>query len=478
MADNTKIWPIFRSANWWLSDDLFTGVKNSFYYSNNMEIREDSKSIYPKQNPRYTLFDLWLRSSVWSVVAVLSFNNARYAFAEKSIFKIYNGAVTTIASWMTSIKDAELFNWYVYISTSSHLYRISQTAADADWASSTNFTDISINTSSYHPLYATTNTLAVGNKTSVDQVTKEVPDQLQSWITLQSDYIVKFIDELGWFLRITANDSNYWWEILLWDKVSKIADEVIPMNWYLFVQSCVYNWYHYLLSNKWLGLVNGYQYYILKRLEDIDTSDIINNGMLVYDDKLYFVTSDWIFIYWAKNKNYTDVLNMWSSRLDEYWKPMALWTDWNYLIYTEGSKSGLDDKVHTYAYLYVDWWEHWDNGELQTMAYFWNSLSEIKQSMYLRLWYYLGSWSIKVYYRTEADITNSSDPNNWAWHEITPTKWLYDVSDMRSPFATSLKLNCRFQRIQFKFVITQFTNPSSMPTRIYSADLYYNDMLD
>ena len=53
MADNTKIWPIFRWANWGLSDDLFTGIRNSFYYSNDMEIRQDAKSIYPKPVPAY-----------------------------------------------------------------------------------------------------------------------------------------------------------------------------------------------------------------------------------------------------------------------------------------------------------------------------------------------------------------------------------------------------------------------------------------
>ena len=53
MAENTKIWPIFRWANGWISDDLFTGIKNSYYYSNDMEIREDAKSIFPKPVPAY-----------------------------------------------------------------------------------------------------------------------------------------------------------------------------------------------------------------------------------------------------------------------------------------------------------------------------------------------------------------------------------------------------------------------------------------
>ena len=62
MADNTKIWPIFRWANWGLSDDLFTGIRNSFYFSNDMEIRQDAESIFPSPRPAYSTsewVDLW-----------------------------------------------------------------------------------------------------------------------------------------------------------------------------------------------------------------------------------------------------------------------------------------------------------------------------------------------------------------------------------------------------------------------------------
>ena len=103
------------------------------------------------------------------------------------------------------------------------------------------------------------------------------------------------------------------------------------------------------------------------------------------------------------------------------------------------------------------------DGELQTMWYYGNSLSEIKQSMYLRVGYKVPqSWSIHIYYKT-----NEKD-----WTELTTTDGLTANWDMRSPFATSLKLNCRFQWIQFKFVLTW------VDTHLYSADLYYNDMLD
>ena len=488
MADNTKIWPIFRSANWGLSDDLFTGIKNSFYYSNDMEIREDAKSIYPKQAPRqWAKYDLWARNVVWYCQASRYFNWHWYVFTEKDVFKIdtENEVATSlwVSSWISTewIHDAELFNWYVYFSTWSHLYRISQSAADANWASAGNFTVMNLNSSSYHPLYATDIMMVVGNGKEVSKVTKEVPDQVQAWITLQDDYQVKFLNELWWFIRVIAEDWYYWAELLLWDKVSSAADEIIPMNWYKFLQSRIYNWYHYLLSNRWLWLINWYQFYILKRMEELASYDRKENWMIVYDDKLYFVKSDWIYIYWAKNKNYNDVLNLWSAR-DDGWVPWALATDWHTIVYSEANKSWGVNTSHTYVYLRAPYTDdvslyRWQNWELQTMAYFGSSMSEIKQAMYLRVWYYIYSWYIKVYYRTEADVT-SEDPDDWNWHELTQDWWLWPNSDMRAPFATSLKLNCRFQWIQFKFELNQSRTQSQPRTNLYSADLYYNDMLD
>lgn len=484
MADNTKIWPIFRSANWGLSDDLYTGIKNSFYYSNQIEIREDDKSIFPKQTVRQSpRYDLWEYNTVGEVVAARYFNWNWYIFCQKDVLRIDvgNNTAVSLATRFSSetwwIKDAELFNWYVYISTWSYLYRIAQNAADVDRWTKTNFTKMSLNNCDYHPLYATDVIMVVGNYDKVSKVTKEIPDQVQDWITLQTDYKVKFINELWWFIRVIAEDWYYWAELLLWDKVSDAANEIIPMNWYKFLQSRIYNWYHYLLSNKGLWLVNWYQYYILKRIPELQSYDKKSNWMIVYDDKLYFVKSDWIYIYWAKNKNYNDVLNLWTERYDTYWQPRALATDWEKILYTESSRVWWLSKTHVFAYVWQDWYSKWASWEFQTMAYFWTSMSEIKQSMYLRVWYNIAEWwNINIYYRTEADAVNEN-ANSWEWHTLTPD-WLWIKSDMRSPFATTLKLNCKFQWIQFKFVLEQSTLATRTKTRIYSADLYYNAMLD
>ena len=494
MAENTKIWPIFRWANGWISDDLFTGIKNSYYYSNNMEIREDAKSIYPKPIPAYADSDknigIWtgydkcksvtLSDHDWWIVCWLH-----------DIYSVtpWTRAKTLLCSLTEEICDLEIFNNYIYISTKQHLYyKKDDWNYWGDMASSTDDSATyygrcseSLKNNVNHPLYATDICLCVGNCNKMMKVSKETPNLLEEWFKIQDEYFIRFINELGWFVRVTAVDEPYGSEILLWDKTSDAIQETIPLEWYSMLGSAIYNWYHYLLSNRGLGLLNWYQYYLLKKAEWGDLSTSIRNCMCVYDDKLFFVTSDKLYIYWAKNKNYADVLSVWHE-CEEWYSYWAIWGYiWGIMITRNGEYQLWGIMV---------WLNEWKatTGEVQTMCYYWTSMSEIKQSMYLRVGYHLGkewdnSWDIHIYYRTEADAT-TDNPDDWQWHPVQENDiGLSAARDMRSPFATTLKLNCRFQWIQFKFVLTNcvytvWANTYTKDTNLYSADLYYNVMLD
>ncbi len=499
MADNTRIWPIFRWANGGLSDDLFTGIRNSFYYSNDMEIRLDAKSIYPKPVPAYADDSTSIAVWTWDTgehdvicVTYSSNDNGWIVCTERKIYKVSSWwTVTLLCTLSENICDMEIFNWYVYVSTRTHLYyKKDNWSLWSDMASATDISDDdywrcaeTLDDNWRHPLYASDTCLCVWDEDKLRIVTAEIWNVIQDWFSTQKWYYIRFITELWWFIRAVAVEEPYWSQVLMWDKVSVAPNEVIPLDWYSIIQAAIYNWYLYLLSNKWLWLLNWYQYYLLKKVEwDVDSST--KNGMCVYDDKLYFVANDWIYIYWAKNKNYADVLNLWHHVEDWF----RLWAIGAY-------KSGI---MITRNYKYVSWWTNipvkvginqWlaTTWEVQTMCYFGTSLSEIKQSMYLRLGYHIAkqgtnSWNIHVYYRTEADAT-TDNPDDWAWHEATQPWWLFADWDMRSPFATTLKLNCRFQWIQFKFVLTNCVWSDdywtyTKDTNLYSADLYYNVMLD
>ena len=496
MADNTKIWPIFRWANWWLSDDLFTGIKNSFYFSNDMEIRQDAKSIYPMWVPAYADANTQKSISVssYSEVKCVFYSDEdwwRIICATRKIYLLSTWTITELCTMSEDICDAEIFNWYIYVSTRSHLYYKKDNWGNwGDMASSTDDSATNygrcndwLTNNANHPLYASTDVLCVWNCNEVRKVTVELPTVCQLWFKLQKWYYVRFINELGWYIRVVAVDEPYWSEVLLWDKLSDARQEVIPLEWYSIIWAAIYWGYHYLLSDKWLGLLNWYQYYLLKKVEwDVNTTT--RNCMCVYDDKLFFVANNWIYIYWAKNKNYADVLWLW-HKVEDWYKLWAIGSYKNWIMITRNS-------------LLKSWWTYdpilvWVNGwkattwEVQTMCYFGTSLSEIKQSEYLRVGYHLGkewtnSGNIHIYYRTEVDAT-TDNPEDWQWHEVTKHDWLYADRDMRSPFATTLKLNCRFQWIQFKFVLTNcvytvWANTYTKDTKLYSADLYYNVMLD
>ena len=502
MAETAKIWPIFRWANWWISDDLFTGIQNSYYYSNLLEVREDTKSVYPLDKP--AVIWPWYSTTLWNEtakpVAIIQSTSSYtdiLVFVGKSVYSVdvENKTSNLLCTFPNDICDAETFNWYIYITTTVGLYIIEEWASSSDWTtlqSSTTVTstepylwricDFAAYTT-YHPLYASEICLCVWDKNELLKVMKETCNITATWFTLQEWYTIKLITELWWFVRVVASDLMWWSEVLLWDKLSNAVAETIPLPWYDFYQTEIYWWYQYLLSDKWLWVLNWYQYYILKKAQEWAVSSFAKNSMCVYNDKLYFCTSKWIYIYWAKNKNYNDVLSLWSEG-ENHW---CLFSDWVHLFTTRWRKTQewIDNSIVWYNY-YTQWvpslkWETW---ELQTMAYFGTSLSEIKQSMYLRVWYKIPSvwnrsWDIHIYYRTEADAVNN-DADSWEWHPVQPNdEWLSAKWDMRSPFATTLKLNCRFQWIQFKFVIENCIRWTDYRyTHLYSADLYYNVMLD
>lgn len=496
MADNTKIWPIFRWANGGLSDDLFTGIRNSFYYSNDMEIRLDAKSIYPMWVPAYADEDarvvIWDGSDRTAPKCVFySFEDAWWIVCwEYNIYLVASGTATLLCTMSEKICDAEIFNWYIYVSTRTHVYYKKDNWGNwGDMASSTDDTVVNywrctqaLSNNGTHPLYASDVCLCVWDTNKLRQVTQEIPSLLQLWFTIQTWYYIRFINELWWFVRVVAVDEPYWSEVLLWDKVSDAPSEVIPLEWYSIIGTAIYWGYQYLLSNKWLWLLNWYQYYLLKKVEwNVETD--VRNCMCVYDDKLYFVANDWVYIYWAKNKNYNDVLWLW-HHCEDWFQLWAIGSYNKWIMITRSWKYSA--WWNTPIYVWINNWRA-TTWEVQTMCYFWTSMSEIKQSMYLRLGYHIAkqgtnSWNIHVYYRTEADAT-TDNPDDWAWHEATQSWGLFADWDMRSPFATTLKLNCRFQWIQFKFVLTNCVYTSwvdtlTKDTNLYSADLYYNVMLD
>jgi len=441
MADNTKIWPIFRWANWWLSDDMFTGIQNSFFYSQNLEIREDMRSIYPCNQAKIAAGGATLSGTPVKMIQYNTYTWAVFSGAKVYVFNSNTNTIdggTPLTGW--DVRDAEIFGDKIFVTTDTKLLSFSYSSPD--WSNPTSVATLT--SCAYHPLQATSTTLCVGDKNIIKVVLYNALWTAIDQITLSSNCVVKLLDYLWWYTRIVIEKDYYKNEIWLWDNSKDAINERIPMDWYKFLQSCIYKWKHYLVSDKWLWLINWYDYYIIKRFNKF--SDNLNS-ICVHDDKMYIGGTDWIYIYWAKNKNYNEVLAMWTYTWAKIW---ALGSNYVDILTSKSWKVWANTDAAT-------------NWQLDTMWYYGNSLSEIKQAMYLRVGYKVQEWwDIHIYYKT-----NEKD-----WTELTEQSPLIANRDMRSPFATSLKLNCRFQWIQFRFVL------SGWNTHVYSADLYYNDMLD
>lgn len=441
MADNTSVWPIFRWANWGLSDDRFTGIVNSFYYSENLEVREDMRSIYPCEQ---AIIATWWATVTWTPVKILQISSSNWIVLSKKTIYILDWETNTVSSTTYTVTDnlcdAAIFGDKIFITTEKKLFSTSYSSPDFS-----NLDEIAtLNTCNYHPLLTTSSALIVWDKNIIKMVLFNALSTAIDQITLSSNCVVKLLDFLWGYTRIIIEKDYYKNEIWLWDNSKDAINERIPMDWYKFYQSVVYKGQHYLVSNKGLGIINWYNYFIIKRFSNFTDNP---NSICVYDDKIYIWGIDWIYIYWAKNKNYSEVLAKWT----DCWTVWALASNYKDIV---SSKSGK-------VWLWVD--DETFEWELQTMAYYWASLSQIKQSLYLRVGYKIASsWNIKIYYRTEKN----------SWTELTQPWGLTKDWDMRSPFATTLKLNCEFQWIQFKFELTWWA------THLYSADLYYNWMLD
>ena len=102
MADNTSVWPIFRWANWGLSDDRFTGIVNSFYYSENLEVREDMRSIYPCEQ---AIIATWWATITWTPVKILQISSSNWIVLSKKTIYILDWETNTVSGTTYTVTD-------------------------------------------------------------------------------------------------------------------------------------------------------------------------------------------------------------------------------------------------------------------------------------------------------------------------------------------------------------------------------------
>ena len=299
MAESNVVAPIFRWANWWIADDIFTGINNSYFYSENIEVRENSK---------------WISLSKALVQATTSTDAINVIVkADKKLFiawwagwvckKCKNGNWSSVSTGLsTAWISAAVFNDYVYFCTSNALYKVAVSDFSSSSVTPTKVDDLT--TADYHPMLVSMGDLYIWNGSKLSKV--DVSNVFSDLFTMETWWVITKLNDLWWAIRVITQSALWNSNIYLWDWVSELPDETIPLIWYVTYQSQIFNGYPYLITNRGLWILDWYKIYPLKKIDDFAD---IDNWIWVYNERLVIAWKNWIYSRWAKNKNYNEVLS-------------------------------------------------------------------------------------------------------------------------------------------------------------------------
>ena len=444
MAESNVIAPIFRWANWWIADDIFTWITDSYFSSKNIEIRDNARGISLSKK---LVTDTSTTNKINVIVKVSS--TMLIAWGDWGVcYKCDNWTWSSVSTWLsTAWRSAVIFNDYVYWCTNSKLYKV----ALSDFSSaSVSPTEVhSLNSSTFHPMLVSMWDLYIGNWEKLSKV--DVDNAYSDLFTLEKWGKIEKLNDLWWAIRVVTQSALWNSNIYLWDWVSDVPDETIPLVWYVTYQTQIYNWYPYIVTNRWLGILDGYKIYQLKKCSDFSS---IQNWIWVYDERLVIAWTKGIYSWWAKNKNYNEVLS-YDYELTETWATIScIYSDWVSLyVAWSSSNSYWIDKLSSSTYN-TEW-------ELVTRWYYANSLKEIKDWISAWIWFSaLKTWqSIELKYSVD-------------WWEFKNLITIDSSTQTMTNFTEDLFVRDTFQYIQFKIILKwNWTNTPSF----YALDLLFNN---
>lgn len=439
MAESNVIAPIFRWANWWIADDIFTWIENSYFSSKNIEIRENARGISLSKKLKQDT------TATWEITCIIKIDPTTFlAFWKGWIIKKCANWTWSDISWASGdIISACLFNDYVYRTTSTTLYKASITS----WTTSVSPTSVAtLETSDYHPLLVSMWDMYIWNWPRLDKV--DVTNVFEQLLLIEKGSEVMKINDLWGAIRIITQSALWNSNIYLWDGVADEPDQTIPLTWYVTYQAMIYNGYPYLITNRWLGILDWYKIYPLKKCADFAQ---IQNWITVYNERLTIAWTKWIYSWWAKNKNYNEVL---SYDYEASGDVTCIYSDWvDLFVWFNNNWTYWIDKLSDTEYN-TEW-------ELITRWYYANSLLEIKDWILARIWYSaLKTWqSIEIQY--------SVDGGNF-----TTLRTIGTTTDTIANFTEDLFVRDQYQYIQFKFILRWWgTNTPS----VYALDFMFNN---
>lgn len=447
----TQAWlqsDIYRWASWWLSDDLFVWIKDSFYSSRNINIRNSGKAIslsnaFVKEYTPDQPINVIIKIKQGDIVA---FGN------NGGIFRKNNGtrSKVTTATPAKAILSANEFNWYIYWAQDNQLHRVKSSDW---WGNLTGNETIGfqwLNTSNYHPLIVSMGSMFVGNGDSFDEV--DIDDLYMTLTTIETGGEIQHFTDLWGMIRATVKSEIWHYNIYLVQKWDKFAEQSIPLLWAGIKNTITFEWYTYITTEWWLTALDWYKLFKLKDNEDFNTRQ---DAIAIHKDKL-LIWGKWvIYTRGKKNKNYPDV--MVAERVtsndnvnDEIRSIFSTGEDL-YIWWNNWTDYGID-KLSSSNY-----WTAW---ELVTRAYYGNNLHEVKE--WVEVWFGFQS----LVNTEKIELQYSMDW--WAFKSIVT---LQSGDDRKVAFTDHIRIIDQFQYIQFKIKLSW--SWSTTPT-FYSMDFRFD----
>ena len=448
MAESNVVSPIFRWANGWIADDIFTWIANSYFSSKNIEIRENSKGI---SLTKKLVLDTSVTASIRVIIKATS--NLFIAWWVGWVcYKCDNWTWSAMDTWLNKARySAAIFNGYVYWCHNNALYKcLISDFENNDTITPTKVTDLVATV--YHPMLVSMGDLYIWNGEKLSKV--DTSNVFSDLFTLEKEWIITELTDLWWAIRVITQselwNSNYY----LRDWVSDEPDETVPLIWYVIYQNQIYNGYPYIVTNRGLWILDWYKIYPLKKCDDFSH---IQNWIWIYNERLVIAWTKWIYSWGAKNKNYSEVLSYDYELTETNGRITCIYSDWIDLFVawetTGDTPTYWIDKLSNSAYN-TSW-------ELITRWYYANSLKEIKDWISAGVGYsVLRNWeSIEIQYSIN-------------WWDFTTLRTIDKDTQTLESFTEDLFIRERFQYIQFKFILkgSWTTTPS-----IYAMDFMFNN---
>ena len=428
--------PIFEWAHWWKSDSKFLWIKDSFQDSKNIDIRTNPMSITLNKALKldFSVNDLITKFIPLSNGIILAFGDTWNIYQKIN----WTWSKSSNSIW-SKVLDAIEFDWYVFVSTPSNLYR--QQLSNIN--SNTSFTQYqSLQTCDYHPLFNAYDAyLYIWDKDQLNTYESWVDLYTTKILTISPTFFIKFLYDLWWKIKLyienTFKDET---NILFFDWQNNIIQETIPYKHTIIDQIANKQGMDYIVSKDQLWVLTWYRQ--ISYMHQYKYPNDINYTHH-YSSNINSTTSNWTRVYlwgtggvyeWgALNKNYPESLSY--SYEVSWWSQSDIWAieyiDWKlYVGWKNGTNYWIDILSDSY---YTNWY-------LVSRVFFWNSKWAIKESQFIQSTFKALQWNenIKIYYRYNMDPT---------WNLLTT----YDVNSyLENNLNTHTSLEWEFNFIEFK----------------------------